>query len=405
MLAIDGLASAGFCSTRLANITDWMNRYIDGGKLAGAHTLIARHGEVVYSNCAGMADMERRLKWQSDTILRIYSMTKPVTTVALMMLLEKGLLCLDDPVEEYIPAFKDMQVLRPGAQDISQTAPAEVKLTIHHLLLHTSGLTYGFNAGPLSAAYNDAKVDFAVLKRSLAEEIDNLATLPLQFTPGTRWNYGVSTDVVGRLVEIISGMRLDQFFQENIFAPLGMGDTSFYLPEEKADRMASLYGPGENGSLSLMESGENSLFLNQRMKGFSGGGGLLSTAGDYLKFCEMLRCGGSYGETRLLGPRIVDFMKNNHLPGDLKSIGEPVFAEIPFAGVGFGLGGWVMLSPPKAEIIGSAGDFGWGGRASTVFWIDPVEELSVIFMTQFKPSNHYRLRRELRALTYQALID
>jgi CubicO group peptidase (beta-lactamase class C family) len=397
--------SFGMSTDRLENITDWMNRYVDEGKLAGAQTVIARGGKVAYSHQVGQADIENNVPWNENTMARFYSMTKPVTSVALMMLYEKGLFHLDDPVEDYIPSFADMRVLRSGARDIEDTEPAKTKMTVHHLLTHMSGLTYGFIGGALGEAYTAGKMDFGPTRGTLEEHCDKLAEMPLQFNPGSRWNYGVSTDVVGRLVEVISGQDLRSHFDEHIFDPLGMADTAFDVPEEKIDRLASLYGIDKDGKLKLLEAGQKSVYRAGRTTCYSGGGGLISTAGDYYRFAEMVRRDGIFGGERLLGSRTMKFMKSNHLQGDLADNGQPSFSEVSFEGVGFGLGGWVMVDPPKSQMMGSVGDFGWGGMASTVFWTDPVEDLTILFLTQLAPSSQFPLRKELRALVHQALID
>ncbi|MBL4739945.1 MAG: beta-lactamase family protein [Sneathiella sp.] len=395
----------GFSSNRLENITSWMDRYVGAGKLAGAQTLVARSGEVVYSNWTGLADVENKVPWSGDTIARFYSMTKPITSVALMSLYEKGLFHLDDPVEMYIPAFKDMRVLRVHAKSVEDTEPCQVKPTIHHLLTHCSGLTYDFNLGVLESLYSAEKVDFGPRRGRLEDQVNRLGQLPLKFEPGTRWNYGVSTDVVGRLIEVISGKPLDVFLQDVIFDPLGMTDTSFEIAADKENRFAASYTPDKNRKLKLVDGPKSSIYAQKTVQGYSGGGGLLSTVTDYLKFADMIRLRGRVGSDHLLGSRTVDFMTQNHMPGDLASMGQPVFSEVSFAGVGFGLGGWVMLDPTKAQMMGSPGDFGWGGMASTVFWVDPLEDLIVLFATQLIPSSFYPIRKELRALVYQAIID
>jgi len=397
--------SLGFDPKRLEYITDRMKRYVDGGKLAGTQTLIARSGKIAYHQSIGQADRESGLPWKNDTMARFYSMTKPITSVALMMLYEKGLFHLDDPLEEFIPAFKNMQVLRPQARSIEDTEPAKAKITVHNLLTHMSGMTYGFNEGVLGKHYDASKMDFGPTRGSLESQIEKLAEMPLQFNPGTRWNYGVSTDVVGRLVEIISGQDLRSYFHDNIFSPLGMVDTDFGIPKEKINRYATAYGADETGALMVMDPAGKSAFRKENVACYSGGGGLISTASDYLKFAEMLRCRGAYDGGQLLGPRTVDFMMENHLDGDLAQYGQAVFSEVSFVGVGFGLGGWVMMDPPLSQMMGSPGDFGWGGMASTVFWVDPMEDMTVLFLTQFIPSSHYPLRKELRSLVYQAMVD
>jgi len=280
-----------------------------------------------------------------------------------------------------------------------------VKPTIRHMLTHCSGLTYDFNLGVLESEYAAQKINFGPGKQTLADEVKRLAKFPLKFEPGSRWNYGVSTDVVGRLVEVISGLPLDAYLQQHILDPLEMADTSFFIEDVKQERLASSYTPDGKGGIKLVDSGEKSIYAKDRVVCLSGGGGLLSTVPDYLKFAEMLRKQGQYGSERILGPRTASFMMSNHMPGDLASMGQAVFSEVSFEGVGFGLGGWVMLDPPKSQMMGSVGDFGWGGMASTVFWVDPVEDLVVLFATQLLPSSYHPIRKELRALVYQAITD
>lgn len=395
----------GFSSERLEYITDWMNRYVDEGKLPGSQAIIARGGQIAYSKCVGRADVENDIPWAENTMARFYSMSKPITSVALLTLFEKALVSLDDPVSEYIPAFKDMRVLRAGARDIHDTEPATNPITVHHLLTHMSGLTYGFNLGVLGDLYNESKMDFGPRRGTLESQVDKLAGLPLLFEPGARWNYGVSTDVVGRLVEVISGKSLKEYLDETILGPLGMVDTDFDVPEDKVGRYSTAYGVDENGKMKPLDTRERSIFLAGRTECYSGGGGLISTAGDYFKFVEMLRQRGTCDGNRILGSRTVDFMTRNHLDGDLALNGQPLFSEVSFVGVGFGLGGWVMLEPERSQMMGSVGDFGWGGMASTVFWVDPIEDLTILYLTQLMPSSYYALRKELRSLVYQALID
>lgn len=403
--AVQKPESLGFSPARLNYITDWMQRYVDSGKLAGAQTVIARSGKIAYSKSVGLRDIASATPWTDDTMARFYSMTKPITSVALMMLYEKGLFHLDDPVDAFIPAFREMQVLRPDAQSINDTVPATSRMTVHHLLTHMSGLTYSFNLGLLGELYEKEKMDFGPRRGTLESEIERLSKMPLLFEPGTRWNYGVSTDVVGRLVEVISGQDLRTFLHENIFEPLRMTDTDFGVPEDKLDRYAAAYMSDDKGGLKLLDPVRGTAFAREKVICYSGGGGLISCAADYLKFAEMIRCRGACEGGRLLGPRTVDFMTRNHLDGDLAANGQPVFSEISFVGIGFGLGGWVMLDPARSQSMGSPGDFGWGGMASTVFWVDPVEDMTVLFLTQFVPSSFYPLRKELRALVYQALVD
>jgi CubicO group peptidase (beta-lactamase class C family) len=398
-------ASAGFDPARLVRIRPWMQGYVDAGKLPGALTLIARRGGVALCDCVGQRDVERGLPWTRDTLVRIYSMTKPITATALMMLYEQGLCHLDDPVDRYLPEFAAPTVLRPDASSVDDVEPALTRLTLHHLLTHTSGLSYGFQPGLLAEAYRRDGVDFSAPGATLAETASRLARQPLGFEPGSRWHYSVSTDVVGRIVEVISGRPLDRFLREEIFAPLGMDDTSFAIPEAKLGRLASLYAKAPEGGMELSEDGPGTRFREGQVTQYSGGGGLVSTVDDYLRFAKMQRGGGALGDVRLLGPRTMRLMATNHLPGDLASMGQKVWAEVSFSGIGFGLGGWVMLDPARAQTLGNPGDFGWGGMASTVYWVDPAEDMVVIFLTQLSPSSSYPIRNELRALVYSALVD
>ncbi|WP_218048684.1 serine hydrolase domain-containing protein [Curvivirga aplysinae] len=405
MQAVNDPLKLGFCPKRLQRITDWMHRYIDAGKLAGATTIVTRKGQLAYANSIGKKDIDTNQNWDFETILRFYSMTKPITSVAMMQLYEKGLFHLDDPVEQYLPELKNMNVLLPEATSLNDCIPSKNKVTIHDLFLHTAGFTYGFNNDLLSDAYIERKTDFDPTHGTNREVLKRVADLPLQFEPGTKWNYGINTDILGILVEVISGKTLDRYFEENIFQPLGMTDTAFDISPAKQDRLASLYVPTSENGLQLYENAINTEYLEGNVKCLSGGGGLLSTASDYLKFADMMRQQGKLQEGRILGPRTIDQMTTNHLPGDLASMGQPVFSEVSFKGVGFGLGVWSMLNPNLAGLSGSIGDYGWGGAASTVFWVDPKEDMIVMFLTQLLPSSHYPLRKELRALTYQSLID
>ena len=398
-------AKLGFDPDRLDRIRPWMQRWVDQGKFPGAQTLIARHGQIAYCDQVGMRDIAGARPWQRDTIARIYSMTKPVTSVAFLMLFEDAQLHLDTPVDEIIPEFRDRQVLIEGATSIDQTRPAETRMTVHHLLTHTSGLTYSFNEGVLATEMLERKLDFSVKEGDLANTVGRLAELPLAFDPGSRWNYGVSTDIVGRIVEVVSGKRLDRFFAERIFAPLGMTDTAFEVPDTKADRFANCYVKTDEDPLRLMDPGQGSAFGAGKVRQHSGGGGLTSTIDDYLRFADMLRCEGAVGSERLLAPRTVELMATNALRGDLASMGQPVFSEVSFDGVGFGLGVSVTIAPGLAKTACNLGDFGWGGMASTMFWVDPVYDMVTIFFTQLVPSSSYPNRKELRAMAYSSLTD
>ena len=342
-------AKLGFDPDRLARIRPWMQRWVDQGKFPAAQTLIARHGQIAYCDHVGMRDIEAGRPWERDTIARIYSMTKPVTSVALLMLYEDALIHLDTPVEDIIPEFADRHVLIEGATSIDQVRPATTQMTVHHLLTHTSGLTYSFNEGVLAEEMLERKLDFSVKEGDLANTVSRLAELPLAFDPGARWNYGVSTDVVGRIVEIVSGKSLAEFFAERILGPLGMTDTSFEMPAAKADRFANCYVKTPKDPLRLMDAGLESAYADGKVRQHSGGGGLTSTIDDYLKFAEMLRTKGNSPAGRLLAPRTVELMATNALKGDLADNGQAVFSEVSFDGVGFGLGVSVTIEPGRAK--------------------------------------------------------
>ncbi|MGD1926366.1 MAG: serine hydrolase domain-containing protein [Paracoccaceae bacterium] len=397
--------SLGFDPGRLARIKPWMQRWVDQGKFPGAQTLIARHGQIAYCDHVGQRDIEAALPWERDTIVRIYSMTKPITSLAYLMLFEDGLCHLDTPVDEFLPEFRDCQVLIDGAVSLDQVRPAETRMTVHHLLTHTSGFTYSFNEGMLAQAMLEHKLDFGSKRKSLDDTVKRLAELPLGFDPGAQWNYGVSTDVLGRVVEVITGQPLAQVFHDRILGPLGMTDTAFGVPEAKLDRFAACYVKTDEDPLKLMDSPAKTPYHADNVALHSGGGGLVSTIDDYLKFAELLRGKGQLGDVRLVAPRTAELMATNALPGDLASMGQPVFSEVSFDGVGFGLGVSVTINPGLAKTACSMGDFGWGGMASTMFWVDPVLDMVVIFMTQLVPSSSYPNRKELRAMAYSSLTS
>ena len=397
--------SVGLSTGRLERIRPWMQGYMDAGKLAGASVLVARAGEIAWVAAAGYADIEQRRRFETGHLLRFYSMTKPVTSVAAMMLYERGLFQLDDPVARFIPALGDMQVHVSGEGDDMRCEPARRPVTIHQLLTHSAGFTYGLdNDHPVSRLYRERRTDFYPTDGALDEVVSRLACLPLVHHPGERWNYGVATDVLGCLVEVVSGERFDSFFAEHILGPLGMNDTAFQVPPGKRERLARLYGPSNSGGLILLEPPEVSPYFD-KVTTFAGGAGLISTLGDYFRFTEMLRRGGELDGVRLLGRKTVQYMTRNHLPGDLAEMGQETFNETTYAGIGFGLGFAVVQDPARAEVLTSVGEYHWGGAASTAFWIDPAEDLTVIFLTQLLPSSTWPLRRELRALVYSALID
>ena len=394
----------GLSTSRLARVTGWMRRWVDSGRLPGLLVAVVRNDGLAWFETCGYRDVESRRAVEPDTIYRIYSMTKPITTVAALMLYEEGCFQLDDPVANFIPAFAGTRVFASGDAESFTTIPLARPITVHDLMIHTSGLTYGFqHEHAVDALYRRRRIEFNANVGPLAEVVEAAAAQPLVFQPGTRWNYSISTDVLGRLVEIWSGVPLDTFFAERIFGPLGMSDTGFQVPEGQDDRFASNYLRTDGDGLALADPAGASRFLAPAAT-LSGGGGLVSTAADYLRFLRMLRGRGSLEGARLLGRKSVELMTMNHLPGDLADMGRPRFAEMPFAGIGFGLGVSVMLDPAKARILGSPGEYAWGGMASTTFWVDPAEDLIVLLLTQLMPSSAYPIRRELRALTYQALL-
>ncbi len=397
------LMRLGFDPERLGRIDGWMADQVASRRLAGLLVQITRRGEVAYRGLAGMRDAEAGLPVTRDTIWRIYSMTKPITTLAALMLYEEGAFQLDQPVADFIPSFGSLKVWRGEGHRLSDVEDLERPMTIHDLMTHQSGLIYDLEGGnALERAMISEGLDLSRAGDTLEAAIDRLASLPLAFQPGARWHYGVSTTVLGRIVEILSGKSLAAFFEERIFAPLGMNDTGFFLRDPALKRrMAAIYGPGPEGFQPEPEpAGQR---YDPNMKLFCGGGGLLSTIDDYQKFASMLLSGGRYSGGRFIGRKTFDLMISNHMGGDLASRGQTQFAETTFSGIGFGLGVAVMLDPAKAKILGSPGEFNWGGMASTTFWVDPAEDLTVILMTQLFPSSTYTLRRQLRVLTYQAL--
>jgi CubicO group peptidase (beta-lactamase class C family) len=405
---------AGFAPERLERITDHLNRnYIEPGKIAGCQALVARHGHVAYSQSLGHMDRERRRPMADDTIFRIFSMTKPITSVALMTLYERGAFQLNDPVHRVIPAWRDMQVYVSGEGERMQTRAPARPMTFRHILSHQSGLSYGGGLAqlgdetpphPADAAYIAAGVQRG-RGETLRSFVEKLAHVPLRFDPGDRWMYSYSTDICGYLVEAISGKPFDQYLQETIFDPLGMSDTAFVVAPEKKSRLAANYRRARDKSLRLMDDPETSQYL-ERPSFFSGGGGLTSTTADYLRFCEMLRRGGELDGARILGPRTLDLMTRNHLTGgsDLSKMAIGAFSETAYEGVGFGLGFAMTLDEVSAGTI-AAGDYYWGGAASTIFWVDPKEDLVAIFMTQLIPSATFNFRGQLKSIIYSAIVE
>jgi len=393
---------AGLSGQRLRKIDAWMDRWVDDGRLAGLSVLVSRRGRLAYERHTGFADTARGLRMGSDSILRIYSMTKPLTSTALLMLYEDGLFQLDDPISSVLPYFKHMRVY---AGEGREPVPAEREITYRDLLTHTSGLTYGFMAAtPVDAMYRDQGVDFQTSDHTLGEVVQHAATLPLLAQPGAAWNYSIATDVLGHLVAVLSGQSFERFLHDRVIAPLGMTDTAFHVPPDKLVRFAANYARGEDGKAVLLDDPATSIFTKPRAVA-SGGGGLVGTGRDYLRFCRMMLNRGTLDGERLLGRKTVELMTANHLGGDMASMGQARFSESNYSGIGFGLGFSVMLDPARAQILGSPSEYAWGGAASTGFWIDPVEDMAVIMMTQLTPSSTYPIRRELRVLTYQAIVD
>ena len=404
-------AEAGLDPERLSRIDTHFARYVADGRLPGWLLTVRRHGRLVHVARCGSRDLEADLPVTDDTLWRIYSMTKPVTSVAAMILYEEGKLTLTDPVSAFIPSFGDVRVYAGGSDLRPVTVPAVEPVRIWHLLTHTAGLTYGFHRShPVDAMYRAAGFEWSTpAGMDLAQACDAWASLPLLFQPGTEWNYSVATDVLGRVVEVASGQRLDEFIRTRILRPLGMADTAFWAGPEAAPRLAALYTAGRDGKASRLDAlGQGALAEPSLI---SGGGGLVATAADYDRFTQLLlpRAGRPAGEldgVRLLSPRTVAYMARNHLPGglDLETFGRPLYAESPFRGVGFGLGFAVVIDPVPGKVICSAGEISWGGAASTTFWVDADADLTVSFFTQLLPSSTYPIRPQLRQLVYQALV-
>jgi len=397
--------SVGLSGARLARIGEHLRgRYIEPGKIAGSLTLVARGGQACYLEAEGLRDRERGLPMTEDTIFRIYSMSKPVTSVALMTLYERGLFDLNDPVHRFIPQWRNLGVYKGGTWPLYETVPCTSPMTIRDLLMHTAGLTYGFmRATNVDYGYRKKQIQVARPGYTLRDMVDDLAELPLEFQPGSAWNYSVATDVLGYLVEVISGQPLDEFLQQHIFAPLGMVDTAFSIPADKEERFAACYQRNLDKSVTLADDARDSEFRDRTF--FSGGGGLLSTMGDYYRFCRMLRNGGELDGARILGPRTLSLMTRNHLPGgvDLTTCARGSFSETSYEGIGFGLGFGTRIDPVRNASLGSVGDYFWGGMASTLFWVDPVEDLVVVFMTQLMPSGTFNFRGQLQSIIYSAI--
>lgn len=411
-----GTQTQGMSRDRLDRVERFIDdAYIATGRLPGTLVQVWRRGALALNSVLGWADRERQVPLAEDSIFRIYSMTKPITSVAFMMLVEECKVALDDPVSKFIPAWKNLGVHVGGFMEGFQSRPVKRPMRMVDLLRHTSGLTYGFHQNTnVDAAYRRLKLGDVVTGGTLDEMIEKLAGVPLEFSPGEAWNYSVSTDVLGYLVGKISGIPFETFLKDRIFDPLGMVDTAFHVPEEKASRFCACYAVGALGSNAvsdrapiLQDDPRTSPYLKPPSF-ISGGGGLLSTAADYLRFSRMLLQGGELDGVRLLGPKTVALMTANHLPGgaDMSSLSpHSMFSEAAYDGVGFGLGFATTISQTATLIPGSTGDFFWGGAAGTFFWVDPQEDLIGLFLTQVLPSSAYPVRRQLRTLVYSAITD
>lgn len=404
----------GMSSAALANIERVVQRYIDAGKYPGAISMVARHDQVVHFQTYGNMDDEAGKAMRPDAIVRAYSMTKPIASVALMQLYEQALFQLDDPVHAYIPELADLKVMTGGTADAPEVRTPSRAMTIRDVLMHTSGLIQRGSGSAIAELYDRAGFVGSDTTFGLAEMVKRLGEIPLYCDPGSEWNYGMSTDIVGYLVEVLSGQTLDAYLDEHILQPLEMVDTGFTVPAEDLDRFAACYKRDERASLiaengkhySLQDAPATSPYLGPRPY-LSGAGGLVTTAADYMRFCRMLLNGGTLEGERILGPRTVEFMQINHLPtgGDLASMGQPQFGESTMEGIGFGLGFAVLMDPAKAQLLGTPGEAYWGGAASTAFFVNPEEDLALVFLTQLLPSSSYPVRRELRIATYQAIED
>ena len=398
----------GVSSQGLERLTRHLeSRYLSPGKIPGCLTLVARRGRVVHCVAQGLMDREREKPMTEETIFRIYSMSKPITSVALMMLAEEGALQLSDPVHRYIPEWKNQRIYRGGNHPMFVTEPVQRPMTVHDLLTHMSGLTYGFmERTNVDAAYRKLGIGERTAGPVLRDMIEALAELPLEFSPGTAWNYSVATDVVGYLVQTISGRPYDEFLRERIFEPLGMIDTGFTVRAGENERLAACYARTPRKRTILQDDPERSVYQGG-VTFLSGGGGLVSTAHDYLRFCQMLIGGGELDGHRILGPRTIDYMTRNHLPGgtDLAGMSTGMFSETTYEGTGFGLGFSVVLDPVAARVISTGGEYAWGGAASTAFFIDPREELVVIFLTQLMPSHIFNFRGQIKQIVYASLLD
>jgi CubicO group peptidase (beta-lactamase class C family) len=384
----------GFATERLTRVNDYMERYVDDGKVAGFVTLIARRGKVFYFDKCGYQNIEMKTPMALDTIFRIYSMTKPITSVALMMLFEKGLVRLEDKVSNYIPEIRDIKVLGPEGK----LEPLEKEISVHMLMTHTAGLGYADSEPPLIAKFYLEPYIWDY-ESTLEDFVQRIVKLPQLCQPGEKWHYSIATDIVGRLIEIIADVPLAEFFEMQIFEPLGMVDTAFSVAGEKKDRLAGLYGPDGDNLLATVDEKISGMFFDPKLH--CGGHGLVSTAQDYFKFAQMVLNKGEFEGVRIIGSRTIEYMTRNHVKPELL----PWIMDVPWPGMGFGLGFSVVMDPAQAETMSSVGTVGWGGAASTNFWIDPAEEIIGILLLQLWPSYTYPTTNDFRTAVYQAIIN
>ena len=408
MLQVDVHPSeVGMDADRLGRVADFAGAFVEDGHMVGTDVLVARHGRVVLRSTAGLADRENAVAVAGDTLWRIFSMTKPITSVAVMQLVEEGRLRLRDPLADVLPEFADPQVFVGGTVDAPELVPADRSITIADLLSHTSGLSYSIlDQHPVDEIYRRAGLDAMERGGTLADTISRLSGLPLRHHPGTRWSYSMATDVLGRVVEVLDDRPFADCLAARILEPLGMHDTSFLVPDERVRRLSSCYGFAPGSEPALLDAGPTSAYREPSWQ--SGGGGLVSTTGDYHRFCSALLGGGELDGARILGPRTVRSMMSNHLPGGahLDQVGDHLYTPGFFAGCGFGLGFATVEDPVVGRIMASRGEASWGGMASTAFWVDPAEGIHAVFMTQLVPSGtHVSLRWDLRALVNQAILD
>lgn len=399
-LSVSDPSALGFSADRLKRMDQVFEAYVSDHKMAGSVILVARKGQIAYFKPFGFRDLESKSPMKKDAIFRIASQTKAIVSVGIMILQEEGKLLIQDPVSKYIPEYAETTVALPMEGGAYETVPANREITIRDLLTHTAGIGYGY--GPAKEAWEQAGIQgwyFADRNEPIAATIERMAALPMDAQPGEQWVYGYSTDILGVVIERASGMTLDEFLKEKIFTPLGMKDTHFYLPKSKADRLATVYTPKEDGTLlpapkaGTMNS--QGAYTDGPAKSFSGGAGLLSTATDYYLFLQMIANGGTLNGKRILSPHTVQLMTENHLGKDIRY----------GAGEGFGLGFQVVTDLGQRGVTGSEGEFGWGGAYGSTYWVDPAEDMVVVYFTQLRPGSIVKDQLELRTMIYQALID